>query len=123
MREKELFLCRQKRFRGSNHRAQGCRHLKTDQDKDEAPNSEMTSAPRAKKTGRRVDQTQAETDADHPKSRCSAPMKGIESVDCEKIHATGAKPINKIELKQTAAKSAPQTLPSGASIPPRQMKM
>src|SRR5438874_9739562 len=40
-------------------------------------------------------------------SRCNAPMKTIESVDCEKIHATGAKPINKIELRQTAAKSAP----------------
>ncbi|HEY0550276.1 MAG TPA: hypothetical protein VGF13_11800, partial [Verrucomicrobiae bacterium] len=62
MREKELFLGRQKRFRGSNDRAQSCRHLKTDQDKDDAPNSEMTSAARAKKTGRRVDQTQAGTD-------------------------------------------------------------
>ena len=40
-------------------------------------------------------------------------MKTIESVDCEKIHATGAKPINKIELRQTAAKSAPQTLRKG----------
>ena len=40
MREKELFLRRQKRFRGSNDRAQGRRHLKTDQDKDDAPNQE-----------------------------------------------------------------------------------
>jgi len=69
MREKELFLGRQKRFRGSNDRAQRRCHLKTDQDKDEAPDSEMTFAPRAKKTARRVDQTQAETDADHPKEQ------------------------------------------------------
>ena len=69
MREKELSLRRQKRFRRSNDRAQSCRHLKTDQDKDEAPDSEMTFAPRAKKTARRVDQTQAETDADHPKEQ------------------------------------------------------
>jgi hypothetical protein len=57
------------------------------------------------------------------KSKCSVPMKTIESVDWEKIQATGAKPINKIELRQTAAKSAPQTLRSCASIPPRQVKM
>ena len=69
MRQKELFLGRQKRFRGSNDRAQRCRRLKTDQDKDDAPNSEMTSTPRAKKTAHRVDQTQAETDADHPKEQ------------------------------------------------------
>ena len=69
MREKEFFLRGQKRSRRSNDRAQSCRRLKTDQDKDDAPNSEITSAPRAKKTGRRVDQTQAETDADHPKEQ------------------------------------------------------
>ena len=69
MRQKELFLGRQKRSRRSNDRAQSCRHLKTNQDKDDAPNSEMTFAPRAKKTARRVDQTQAETDADHPKEQ------------------------------------------------------
>ena len=69
VRQKELFLCRQKRFRGSNDRAQRRCHLKTDQDKDEAPDSEMTFAPRAKKTARRVDQTQAETDADHSKEQ------------------------------------------------------
>ena len=69
MREKELFLCRQKRFRGSNDRAQRRRHLKTDQDKDDAPDSEMTFAQRAKKTAHRVDQTQAETDTDHPKEQ------------------------------------------------------
>src|SRR5438876_1183647 len=34
----------------------------------------------------------------------------MESVDCEKIQATGAKPISKIELKQTAAKSAQSEL-------------
>src|SRR5439155_13653200 len=44
MGEKELFLCRQKCFRRSNDRAQRRRHLKTDQDKDEAPDSEMTFA-------------------------------------------------------------------------------
>src|SRR4029077_12496099 len=49
VRQKELFLRRQKRFRGSNDRAQSCRHLKTDQDKDDAPDSEMTFAPRARK--------------------------------------------------------------------------
>jgi len=69
MREKELFLGRQKRFRGSNDRAQRRCHLKTDHDKDEAPDSEMTFAPRAKKTARRVDQTQAETDAYYPKEQ------------------------------------------------------
>ena len=69
VRQKELFLRWQKRFRRSNDRAQSCRHLKTDQDKDDAPNSEMTFAPRAKKTARRVDQTQAETDADHSKEQ------------------------------------------------------
>ena len=69
MREKELFLRRQKRFRRSNDRAQRRCHLKTDQDKDDAPDSEMTFAPRAKKTARRVHQTQAETDADHPKEQ------------------------------------------------------
>ena len=69
MREKELFLCRQKRFRGRNDRTQRRCHLKTDQDKNEAPDSEMTFAPRAKKTARRIDQTQAETDADHPKEQ------------------------------------------------------
>ena len=69
MREKELFLCRQKRFRGSNDRAQRRCHLKTDQDKDDAPNSKMTFAVRAKETAHRVNQTQAETDADHPKEQ------------------------------------------------------
>ena len=57
MRQKELFLRRQKCFRGSNDRAQRRRHLKTDQDKDDAPDSEMTFAPRAKEAGRRVDKT------------------------------------------------------------------
>ena len=69
VRQKELFLRWQKRFRRSNDRAQSCRHLKTDQDKDDAPNSKMTFAARAKETARRVDQTQAETDADHPKEQ------------------------------------------------------
>ena len=69
MREKELFLRRQERFRGRNDRAQRRRHLKTDQDENDAPDSEMTFAPRAKKTARRVDQTQAETDADQPKDQ------------------------------------------------------
>ena len=69
MREKELFLRRQKRFRGNNDRTQRCRHLKTDQDKDDAPDSEMTFAARAKETAHRVNQTQAETDADHPKEQ------------------------------------------------------
>src|SRR6267154_3940849 len=54
MRQKELFLRRQKRFRGSNDRAQRRCHLKTDQDKDEAPDSEMTFAARAKETAHRV---------------------------------------------------------------------
>ena len=76
MREKEFFLRGQKRSRRSNDRAQSCRHLKTDQDKDDAPNSEITSAPRAKKTGRRVDQTQAETDADHPKEQVQRAHEG-----------------------------------------------
>ena len=57
MREKKLFLRRQKRFRGSDDRAQRRRHLKTDQDKDEAPDSEMTPAPCAEEPPRRVDQT------------------------------------------------------------------
>lgn len=69
MREKELFLCWQKRFRGRNDRAQRRCHLKTDQDKDEAPDSEMTFASRAKKTVRRIDQTQAKTDTDDPKEQ------------------------------------------------------
>ena len=69
MREKELFLRWQKRFRRSNDRAQSCRHLKTNQDKDDAPDSEMTFAARAKETAHRVNQTQAETDADHPKEQ------------------------------------------------------
>ena len=69
VRQKELFLRWQKRFRRSNDRAQSCRHLKTDQDKDDAPNSKMTFAPRAKETARRVDQTQAETDAYYPKEQ------------------------------------------------------
>src|SRR5712671_1664439 len=69
MREKELSLRRQKRFRRSNDRAQRRCHLKTDQDKDDAPNSKMTFAPRAKETAHRVNQTQAETDADHPKEQ------------------------------------------------------
>ena len=55
MRQKELFLRRQKCFRGSNDRTQRRRHLKTDQDKDDAPDSEMTFAPRTKEAGRRVD--------------------------------------------------------------------
>ena len=55
MRQKELFLRRQKCFRGANDRAQRRRHLKTDQDKDDAPDSEMTFASRAKEAGRRVD--------------------------------------------------------------------
>ena len=69
MREKELFLRRQERFRGRNDRAQRRRHLKTDQDKDNAPNSEMTFAISTKEAARRVDQTQAETDTDHPKEQ------------------------------------------------------
>jgi biopolymer transport protein ExbB/TolQ len=69
VRQKELFLRWQKRFRRSNDRAQSCRHLKTDQDKDNAPNSKMTFAARAKETAHRVNQTQAETDADHPKEQ------------------------------------------------------
>ena len=69
MREKELSLRRQKRFRRSNDRAQSCRHLKTDQDKDDAPNSKITFAARAKETAHRVDQTQAETDAYYPKEQ------------------------------------------------------
>ena len=69
MREKEFFLRRQKRFRWSDDRAQRRRHLKTDQDKDHAPDSEMTFAPRAKETARRVDQTQTEADADQPKEQ------------------------------------------------------
>ena len=69
VRQKELFLRWQKRFRRSNDRAQSCRHLKTDQDKDDAPNSKMTFAARAKETAHRVNQAQAETDADHPKEQ------------------------------------------------------
>ena len=69
VRQKELFLCRQKRFRGSNDRAQRRCLLKTDQDNNEAPDSEMTFALRAKKTARRIDQTQAETNTNHPKEQ------------------------------------------------------
>ena len=69
VRQKELFLRWQKRFRRSNDRAQSCCHLKTDQDKDDAPNSKMTFAARAKETAHRVNQAQAETDADHPKEQ------------------------------------------------------
>ena len=69
VRQKELFLRWQKRFRRSNDRAQSCRHLKTDQDKNDAPNSKMTFAARAKETAHRVNQAQAETDADHPKEQ------------------------------------------------------
>jgi len=76
MREKELFLRRQKRFRGNNDRTQRCRHLKTDQDKNDAPDSEMTLAARAKKTAHRVNQTQAETDADHPKEQMQRAHEG-----------------------------------------------
>ena len=69
MREKELSLRRQKCFRRTDDRAQRRRHLKTDQDKDDAPNSKMTFAARAKKAAHRVNQTQAETDADQPKEQ------------------------------------------------------
>ena len=55
MREKELFLRRQKCFRRSNDRTQRRRHLKTDQNKDNTPDSEMTFASRAKEARRRVD--------------------------------------------------------------------
>ena len=50
-------------------------------------------------------------------------MKATESVDCEKIHATGAKPIRRSELRQTEAKSAPATVRMRTSVPPRQVKM
>ena len=69
MREKELFLRRQERFRGRNDRAQRRRHLKTNQDENEAPDSEMTFALCAKEAAHRVDQAQAETDADYPKKQ------------------------------------------------------
>jgi len=67
------FSPRQERFRGRNDRAQRRRHLKTNQDENEAPDSEMTFALCAKEAAHRVDQAQAETDADHPKEQMQRP--------------------------------------------------
>ena len=67
--QKEFFLRWQKCFRWSDDWAQRRRHLKTDQDKDDTPNSKVTFATRAKEAAHRVDQAQAKPDADHPKEQ------------------------------------------------------
>ena len=69
------------------------------------------------KTSHADNQSEPKNDPDQPKRRCSVPIKATESVDCEKIHATGAKPIKK-SAEQTAAKSTPATVRMRTSIPP-----
>ena len=53
--EKELLFRWQERFRRSNDRPQRRRHLKTDEDENDAPYSEMPSASSTKKAAHRVD--------------------------------------------------------------------
>jgi hypothetical protein len=50
-------------------------------------------------------------------------MKGMESVDWEKIQATGAKPIKSRALRAIAAKRTPMTVRSRTSIPARPAKI
>jgi hypothetical protein len=54
---------------------------------------------------------------------CSAAMKATDSVDCEKIQATGANPISSSALRLTAANNTPVTVRRRASIPLRHAKM
>ncbi len=54
---------------------------------------------------------------------CSAAIKATESVDCEKIQAIGANPINSSAPRLTAANNTPVTVRSWASIPLRHVKM
>lgn len=63
------------------------------------------------------------TVAMNQKIRCSAPIHASDSVDCEKIHATGAKPISKIVINISSPASSPNTSTSRACEPLKQVKM
>ena len=56
MREEELFLSWQKGFRRSDDGSQRCRHLKTDEDENDAPYSEISFASSTEKPAGRIDQ-------------------------------------------------------------------
>ena len=55
------------------------------------------------------------------KIRCNAPIHAMDSVDCEKIHTTGAKPINSIVINISNPASSPQTSSSRACEPLKQV--
>lgn len=57
------------------------------------------------------------------KIKCSAPIHARDSVDCEKIHATGAKPTSKIVISISKPDSKPNTSTSFACEPLKQVKM
>jgi hypothetical protein len=67
IRQKKFLFRWQKRFRRSDNWSQRRRHLKTDEDENDAPYSKMSSAASTEKPAGRIDQPQTETDADHPK--------------------------------------------------------
>jgi len=57
------------------------------------------------------------------KTRCSVPIHGSDSVDYEKIHATGAKPMSRTVISINSPASSPQTSTSRACEPLKQVKM
>ena len=57
------------------------------------------------------------------KTRCSVPIQASDSVDCEKIHATGAKPMSRIVISINKPASSPQTSTSRAWEPLKQVKI
>src|SRR5205085_1300172 len=69
IRQKKFLFRWQKCFRSSDDGPQRRRHLKTDEDENEAPYSEMPSARSTEKPAHRSDQPQTETDADYPKKQ------------------------------------------------------
>ena len=50
-------------------------------------------------------------------SRCNVPIQASDSVDCEKIHATGANPINKVVINIKSPESKPTTSTKRARDP------
>ena len=63
------------------------------------------------------------TVATRQKTRCSAPIQASDSVDCEKIHATGAKPTSSIVISISNPANKPQTSNSRAREPLKQVKI
>jgi len=105
----ELFFLSAKRCPPCDDGPQRGGHLHRDKQKNDDPGVEARVRPGVRCAKILSLKPQAEDGRDEPENQMQRAHPASDSVDCEKIHATGAKPMSRIVISMSSPASSPQT--------------